>query len=157
MHDHLAILCSKYLVFIEVLVGIAIAARLLPTKSHLVRRRWLVSVVAMFVISGILAVLSSFVIHDPRPFVSDGLHALYPHRANDGFPSHHSLLAAAMVGAVALLSTPLSAVMAVMAVGVDWGRVACNIHHTEDVIGGTVIVLISLVIGVAIARQVKEV
>src|ERR1017187_827769 len=96
----LAIFCAKQLVYLLTLLGVAAIVKALPQRRHLVRRRWLLCCVTLFVVSGILSLLLGHFIHDPRPFVADGQVPLIPHEPNNGFPSHHALLAAAVVVSV---------------------------------------------------------
>ena len=157
MHDHLAVFCAKQLVFIEALLGFVVISRVLPTRRHLIRRRWLVSMVSLCVLTAILALSGSLLYHDPRPFVSDGLKSLIFHEPNNGFPSDHALAAAMIVAAVGLLSPIYALPLAAVAFAVDWGRVACNVHHATDVLGSTAIVVVALMGSVTVARQVREI
>jgi undecaprenyl-diphosphatase len=157
MQDHLAVFCAQFLIFVQAALAFGMIAKLLPQRRHLIRRRWLVSMVCLCALSGLLAAVGGLVYHDPRPFVSDGVTSLIKHKANNGFPSDHALAAAVTVAGVGLLS-PIAAVpLAALAVAVDWGRVACRAHHPIDVIGSTGIVLLALVLSVLVARQVRSV
>jgi undecaprenyl-diphosphatase len=155
--DSLAIFCAKPLVFIECLLGIVAIALTLPQRTHLTRRRWLVSVVTMIVLSEICSIILGHVISSPRPFVVDGVKALIVHEPNNGFPSHHALMGAAIFAAVGLINARLSIPFAVMAIAVAWGRVACHVHHTGDVLGSMFLVFLATIVGIALSRQVKRI
>ena len=153
----LAVFCAKYLIFVVLLLGLGTVVKLLPRRRHLIRRRWLLSCMTIVVVSSLLALLSGHIVHSPRPFVADGLLPLIPHAANNGFPSCHALLAAAIVASVGLLDVGLALPFALLAAAVDWGRVACHVHHLGDVLGSNLIVLVATLVGVWFARHVREV
>ena len=150
----LAVFCAKQLVFIELLIGGALLYWFLPLRSHLFRRRWLVASLAMVALSLVLMVITGALVRSPRPFVVDGLAPLIPHAPNNGFPSHHALMAAAIAASVSLVESWLILPMGLMALLVDWGRVACHVHHVSDVLGSTLIVVSSLLLAIQAARQV---
>lgn len=157
MHDSLAIFCAKPLVFIECILGVIAIAMSLPHRTHLTRRRWLISVVTMLVVSEVCSIVLGQIISSPRPFVSDGIKSLIPHDPTNGFPSHHALMGAAIFAGVGLINARVSIVFALMALAVAWGRVACHVHHVSDVAGSMFIVLLATVLGVALSRQVKRI
>ena len=157
MHDSLAIFCAKPLVFLEAVLGILAVVLTLPHRSHLIRRRWLVSVVTMLVLSEVCSMILGHLISSPRPFVSDGVKSLIVHDPNNGFPSHHALMGAAIFAAVGLINARVSIVFAFLAIAVAWGRVACHVHHIWDVVGSMFIVLLATVVGIALSRQVKRI
>jgi membrane-associated phospholipid phosphatase len=73
---------------------------------------------------------------DPRPFVSDGSRALFPHPADNGFPSDHSAAAALIATLVIRFRRVVGALLAAGAVVVAWARVAAHVHHAQDVVAG---------------------
>lgn len=84
--------------------------------------------------------------HDPRPFVVDPSHpALFPHPADDGFPSDHTALAAAAALWVATVRRRLGLVLLVVAVAGGLARVAANVHHLQDIAAGLLIALVAVV------------
>jgi undecaprenyl-diphosphatase len=73
---------------------------------------------------------------DPRPFVRDGTPALFPHPADNGFPSDHSAALALLATVVARHRRVIGALMGVGAVLVAWARVGAHVHHLQDVLTG---------------------
>jgi undecaprenyl-diphosphatase len=143
----LTIFAAKYLVFIAIVLGAVVVVIALYRRSPEEIVRWLVAAVIMLVVAGILALLGTHVYRDPRPFTQDHVKPLISHAPDNGFPSDHALLAAAIVGAV-LLAAPVWAIpFAVLAILVDWARVGAGIHHVTDVVGSSVFVAIGLLVG----------
>ena len=88
---------------------------------------------------------------DPRPFVSDGTPALFPHPADNGFPSDHSAAAGLLAVLVARHRRVLGALVAAGAVVVAWARVAAHVHHAQDVVAGLGIGLLAGLAGIWLA------
>ncbi|MCA1731872.1 MAG: phosphatase PAP2 family protein, partial [Actinobacteria bacterium] len=86
------------------------------------------------------------VYNDPRPFTVEHFRPLIPHAADNGFPSDHALLAAALVALVALVDVPLALPFVLLAIVIDWARVDAGIHHLIDVLGSSVFVALATVI-----------
>jgi undecaprenyl-diphosphatase len=61
---------------------------------------------------------------------------LFPHPADNGFPSDHSAAAGLLAALVLRYKRWLGAVVAVGAVAIAWARVAAHVHHAEDVVAG---------------------
>lgn len=148
----LAIFCAKYLVFLEAFAALAIVWHRLPRKSLPFRRRWTLCTVSLIGVSLVVAFSLSAFLYNPRPFVSEHRQALFVHAANNGFPSHHALLSAALLACMTLLEAPLFLPFGLASLLVDWGRVACGVHHVADVAGSTVIVAVVWVAAVALTR-----
>lgn len=93
--------------------------------------------------------------HDPRPFVENPtVHPLFPHAADDGFPSDHAVAAGAMTGLIATRFRLLWIPFAVAAVAIAWARVAAHVHHGQDVIAGLAIGVVAALLGWLVARMV---
>ena len=91
---------------------------------------------------------------DPRPFVVDGQAPLIGHVADNGFPSDHTTLGAAVAFTVLAWRRWLGAALFVVSLAVGAARVAAGIHHVPDILGGLGIGLVSAVLGVTLARTV---
>jgi undecaprenyl-diphosphatase len=145
------IFCAQYLIAVSAVCALAVVVFRLRGAS---RRRivsYVVMVVLIFGISFVIARIATAVYHDPRPFVVDHTKPYISHPADNGFPSDHALLAAAIVAAVSLVDVWLALPFVVLAGFVDWGRVASRLHHVTDVVASTVIVAVVAVVVVAFA------
>jgi membrane-associated phospholipid phosphatase len=85
---------------------------------------------------GVGIVVAAHLHTNPRPFVTDGSVPLFPHPADNGFPSDHSAAAGLLAALVARHRRVVGAVVAAGAVVVAWARVAAHVHHLQDIAAG---------------------
>lgn len=154
MPADLTIFAAKYLVFLDALLALAVVIWLLRARSRPQVGRWLIATVIMLVLSYVFAKIGAAIYSDPRPFTIDHVKPLIPHAPDNGFPSDHALLAAAIVAAALFLSPVWSIPFIILGILVDWARVGSGIHHVVDVIGSSVFVLIAMLIGLALAGPI---
>lgn len=89
---------------------------------------------------------------DPRPFVVDHTAPLIAHSADNGFPSDHTALAAAVAAVVLLWHRRTGTALLVVAVLLGASRVAAHVHHWPDVLAGFAIGLVSAALGWLVAH-----
>jgi undecaprenyl-diphosphatase len=155
MPTDLTIFAASYLVFIEAPVGAAILFYLLYRHPRATIVRCVVGVCLMLVVAYIAAQIGGALYNDPRPFVGH-FEPLIPHAADNGFPSDHALLAASIVGAIALVRVGWSLLVVPLAVLIEWARVGAGIHHPVDVIGSDVCVAIGFLIAIVVAPAIAR-
>lgn len=90
---------------------------------------------------------------DPRPFVVDGRPPLIPHGADNGFPSDHTTLAAAVAGVVVAEKRLLGIALLALATALGAARVAGHVHHIPDVALGLVLGLVCATAAVFLSRK----
>lgn len=151
MPADLTIFAAKYLVFIAVVVAAAILAVRLWPRPRLWVLRWAIAAVLLLILSYIFARIGGAVYNDPRPFTTSHVPPLVAHAADNGFPSDHALLAAALVALVAIVDLTWALPLVLLAVLVDWARVGAGIHHVVDVAGSSVFVAIAALIALLLA------
>jgi undecaprenyl-diphosphatase len=106
----------------------------------------------------VLLLVAKDVHHDPRPFVDNPhIKPWFPHGADDGFPSDHSLVAALIAVLVLWRHRVTGAALCVAAAAIAWARVASHVHHLQDVLaglalGGVAAVAASVVVPPLLAR-----
>jgi undecaprenyl-diphosphatase len=125
--------------------SVAIAAYALyksDAKSKIVRTAAFVLPIAY--IAGVIARMSYY---NPRPFMVSGVEPLIEHVADNGFPSDHTLLVAALASVVTIYSRKLGVVMWVMALLVASSRVLAGVHHVLDVAAS---ILISAIVALVV-------
>lgn len=154
MPADLTIFAAKYLVFIDALLALVAVIWLLQSRSRPRAVRWLIATVIMLVLSYVFAKIGAAIYSDPRPFTVDHVKPLISHAADNGFPSDHALLAAAIVAAVLMLSPAWSIPFVILGILVDWARVGTGVHHVVDVLGSAVFVIIAMLIGLALAGPI---
>jgi undecaprenyl-diphosphatase len=88
---------------------------------------------------------------DPRPFVHDPHSApLFPHPADNGFPSDHAAAAALLTVLVVRRQRVVGALVGLGAVLIAWARVGAHVHHAQDVVAGLAIGLAAGALAVAL-------
>jgi len=92
----------------------------------------------VFVVSRI----ASQLFYNPRPFVTDGVGSLFPHVADNGFPSDHALLVATVASLVFIYNRKLGIGLFVLGLMVGIARVLAGVHHTLDIVGSFAIAII---------------
>lgn len=90
----------------------------------------------------IVGKLFSLAINNPRPFIAHDIQPLFAHVADNGFPSEHALLATAISALVFTVNKPFGFVLFAISLMIGTARVAANVHHTLDIVGGIVIALV---------------
>ncbi|HZS93757.1 MAG TPA: phosphatase PAP2 family protein [Chloroflexota bacterium] len=156
MPSDLTIFAAKYLVFVDAVIAVALCLWLVTQRPRPAVVRWVIAVVIMLVLSLVFSRIGAALISDPRPFTQDHVKPLISHAADNGFPSDHALLAAAIVAAVLLIAPMWSIPFIVLGFLVDWARIGAGIHHVEDVVGSSVIVAIALLIALAVATPIAD-
>lgn len=111
-----------------------------------------------FALALVLIKVAGMVHTDPRPFVVDpSLKPLFPHPADNGFPSDHTTMVVTVSLLVLAYRRWTAIVLLVVSALVGWARVASHVHHTEDIIAGAVIGIVAALVGYwaerAIARR----
>jgi undecaprenyl-diphosphatase len=86
---------------------------------------------------------------DSRPFVNHHVIPLYPHAADNGFPSDHTALTAFIALTIFISSKRLGIILLIMSILIGVSRVVGHIHSPIDIIGS----LVFAVVGYGAARQ----
>ena len=135
----------KDLIFIVFLITIAVLAwAAYKTRSFF---RVGADAVAAGVAAIVLSRIAGKLYYDPRPFVKSACQAVVPHAADNGFPSDHTLLGAALAAILWRYSRLWSTVVGLLTVVVGWARVYGCIHSPIDIIGAFVIGVAGALIG----------
>jgi membrane-associated phospholipid phosphatase len=90
---------------------------------------------------------------DPRPFVQDpSTAALFPHAADNGFPSDHAAAGGLLTALVLRHRRALGVLVGIGAVLVAAARVAAHVHHVQDIVAGLLLGLVAGVVGILVTR-----
>ena len=98
----------------------------------------------------------SLLYYNPRPFVLGHFQPLIPHKADNGFPSHHMLLASSVAAATFIFNRRLGLVLWALAAFVGFSRVYAGLHHIIDVAGSILISIIALTLACFLVRYLKK-
>ena len=109
------------------------------------------------VLVGVLVKTAGAVHADPRPFVvNPSLRPLFAHPADNGFPSDHTALTAAVAAVVAVHRRAVGIALFVVALLIGAARVAAHVHHVPDIVAGALIGLVAAGIGVLVWSLVSH-
>lgn len=101
---------------------------------------------AVFVIVTLPAIyltarIASLLYFNPRPFVVGNFTPLIEHANNNGFPSDHTLLSAAIAMVVYFFNKKVGVFLLILAFLVGLARVLAGVHHFVDIIGSVAIAI----------------
>lgn len=150
--DRLIVLCAQLLPLVPPVVAVVLWLRLpRPAKVDLGLRTLLaVSLTA------VLVLIAGFLHQDPRPFVVDPAHpALFPHAVDDGFPSDHTAYAATVALLIVGLRRRIGWTLLAFALVGGLARVAANVHHLQDIVGGLVVAALAVAATAAVFSTVQ--
>ena len=137
--DSLIVFGAKYLF----LVIPALALVYWITVPAQTKKRLLFLGIVVAVISVAIGQVIAFFYFDPRPFVTGHFQPLIPHVADNGFPSDHTLLSAAIAATVTAVSIPMGVVLWVVTAFVALARVTAGLHRPIDVLGSICIAAVA--------------
>lgn len=136
--NSLIVFIAQYFIFLSVIGWIVVLIRL-PKNSRI---RYIIFTALIGAGSLLVAALLKHFIHDPRPFVVGHFTPLFAHAPDNGFPSDHTLLGAALAFATFPFSKKIGVLLLANAILVGSMRVAAGVHHWLDIIGSIVICFI---------------
>jgi len=137
--DTLTLFEAKYLVFIIVIIA-GVYWVTLPKEQKI---KMFVFGVITAVVAFALTRLGGAIYFDPRPFVDSAVTPIYPHAANNGFPSDHTALAFTAAATVFYMNKKFGLVLLFLASLVGASRVLGYIHSFTDILGSIVFVAIA--------------
>lgn len=129
---------AKYLFLIVGLAAFVYWLRV--SKQEKIRLIVFGSVAAIVTIA--LVKIGAALFYDPRPFVNHHVIPLYPHGADNGFPSDHTVLTAFIAMTIFSSSKLLGIVLLVMSILIGLSRIVGHIHSPIDIVGSLVFALI---------------
>ena len=145
----LIIIGAKYLYL--TVVAIAVGYFLfLPREKQ---KRMALFAAAVLATAYLLAMLLGQLFYNPRPFVSDGITPLIPHAADNGFPSDHVLLTAAIASVLYVFNHKLGIAVFIIAFLVGASRVFAGIHHWTDIFGSLIIAMLAGMIVYKVSKK----
>ncbi len=109
------------------------------TLEREARGKMLMTMLISFPLAYLLAKFGSVLYESPRPFVVLNTSPLFAHAPNNGFPSDHTLLSAALGALVFCVEKRWGTLLLILALGVGVSRVLALVHHGVDIVGSMVI------------------
>lgn len=132
----LIIFSAKYLLYILVIIAVGYFFR----QSREKQKEILILAAMVFAFSYAMARIAGHFYFNPRPFAVENFTPLIPHAPNNGFPSDHTLLAAAIAAVIFRFSQRTGLLLFFFALLVGAARVWAGVHHLADIAGSFVLV-----------------
>ena len=134
----LIIFGAKYLIFVLIAIALVWFVRQAREKQKQIAIFAIITLPAAYLV----AKISSMFYYDPRPFVIGNSTPLISHVADNGFPSDHTLLSAAIASVVYYFDKKVGVILFVLALLVGAARVLAGVHHSVDIFGSLVIAVV---------------
>ncbi len=136
--DTIFIFGAKYLfIFSIILAGIFFFKEKRFTKIYLI-----IFSALTFIITFVLGIVVGHIYNNPRPFVVEHFIPLINHAANNGFPSDHVLLVAAISSIFIFVDKKSAIILWGITFLVAFSRVYVGVHHILDVVASSLIALV---------------
>ena len=148
----LVIFLAQYLVIVSGLI--AVIAAVFSEKT--VRNNIIKLAILSFVIAFLVAFVAGALYYDPRPFAAGNIEPLFPHQADNGFPSDHTLIAMVISSTVFVFRRKLGIVLGILGILVGISRVLSHVHHPIDIVGSVFIAIVATYIAWLVLRKVDK-
>jgi undecaprenyl-diphosphatase len=149
MITEIAILTAKYSVVVTTIIALIYA--FCETSS---RKAVLLQGIANVLLAFLFGYLAAHLYYDARPFVTGAFTPLVPHAPDNGFPSRHTLYAAAIAAAATPRGRYFSLILWSIAIATGWARVYVGLHHLVDIIGSIIISIATAMIYVVVRERI---
>jgi membrane-associated phospholipid phosphatase len=148
--NQVTIIVAQYALY--VVAAAAVVVWLMASRSDKVSLA-VEAVIAMVLVA--VMVKAAGAIHvDPRPFVQNpAVKPLFPHPADNGFPSDHTALAIAISVVVWQYRRWVAWALAAVSVLIGVTRVAAHVHHTQDIVAALIIGVLAAAIAIVLWRR----
>lgn len=135
MIDQFIIFGAKYLYLL--IFGMAFLFFIKQPRNG--KKQIMIFAVVVLPVAYLVSVLISFFYYDPRPFVQGNFIPLILQEPDNGFPSDHILLSAAISAVIFPFNKKSSVILWLLTVLVGLSRILAGLHHCVDVLGSIVI------------------
>lgn len=143
---------AQYLIFLIILIAILVTW----FSERQIRRRIILLGVFSLILALVIAQFTGIFIYNARPFVVDNMTPLFPHAADNGFPSDHALIALVISLAVMIYRWKWGLLMVILGILVGAARVFSGVHHWVDIGGSTGIAMVSVFLAWIILLRVEN-
>lgn len=151
MVDSFFIFGAKYLFVLSLLIALFYFYK----ASTEVRKQMIIFAFISFPLAFIISLIARELYFNPRPFMISGLEPLVPHTPDNGFPSDHTLLVAAIASLLPFFNRRFALWLWFITIVVAFSLVYVGVHHFLDVLGSAIIAIISALFAYAIIRNTK--
>jgi undecaprenyl-diphosphatase len=127
----LTVFAAKDLIYLMIIAVVAWFIARLPKGQ---RKSVLIFAASTFAVSVLLSKVAAHLLYNPRPFMISHHTPLIAHAPGNGFPSDHTLLAAAIAFVVLRFDRRVGAILLLCTILVGLARVHAGVHHLIDII-----------------------
>lgn len=139
MVNILLIIIAKYLFILPIIIlGIYFFVRQQSSKKKMV-----IFAMSSALLTYFIGLIGNQIYSSPRPFVVGHFNLLIAHAPDNGFPSDHTLLAAALAATSSYWNWRLGISLWMITLFVALSRIFTGLHHSIDVIGSMIIAIIA--------------
>lgn len=135
------------------LLSVALAAIFIYRSPREKQKEILIFACISLPIAYLLALLAREFYFNPRPFVVGDFEPLIAHAADNGFPSDHTLLTAALASLASFFHRRWALALWIIAILVGISRVYVGVHHLTDILGSILIALAGAALAYAIIQK----
>lgn len=135
MQNMVIIFGAKYLFAVIILIAVVYFLK----QDRIEQKRMLTLSFIALPTAYIVAKIGNFLYFDPRPFVTGHFIPLISHAPDNGFPSDHTLISAAIASVVYFNHRKLGVALLIIAGVVGIARVLAGVHSFVDIFGSMVI------------------
>src|SRR5665647_2834986 len=135
--DSLISLVAQYAIILSLVIAVAVWLRLSR------QQKWEFAVTV---------VVGSVIYFDQRPFVTEHIAPLFPHAADNGFPSDHTLLSMLLAMCVLFYRWRWGVVLVAITLALGVARVEAHVHHPIDILGAVVFAAVAALLARPAAR-----
>ena len=151
--DNTTVVVAQYAIYVVATAAVVIWL----TASRHDKIGLAVEAVVAMVLALVMIKVAGAIHSDPRPFVQNpALKPLFPHPADNGFPSDHTALAAAVAAVVTQYRRRIGWAMALLAILIGVARVGAHVHHSQDIVAGLIIGYVAAIFALILWRQVVK-
>jgi undecaprenyl-diphosphatase len=152
MYNSLVIFEAKYLI----LLVVVIAGVFFLNQDREEKKRMIILGIISFPLAYIFAKIGSHFYFDARPFAVGNFTPLIPHVADNGFPSDHTLLAAAFSSVVYFFNKRTSLWLWILTAFVGISRVLAGVHHIADIVGSMVFAILATALAHMALKRIMD-
>lgn len=142
MINTIIVLVAQY--FLYIIIGVAVIIWLKLQSDD--KKRLALILIGSGLLALLLAKIGAWLYFDARPFTHPGVVALFSHRADNGFPSDHTLLATVIAASVYLFRRRSGMALLGLAALVGAARVLAHVHSPVDIVGAMLIGLAAVAV-----------
>ena len=108
------------------------------------------------VVCYLLIKIGGALFYDTRPFVTQGVAPLFPHAADNGFPSDHTAITMFLGLCVMVVSRPWGLALVAISLVAGVARVLAHVHSPIDIVGAVAIAAVAAAVGWLVTRWIFE-